>query len=131
MHLGISLDGYFEGPDADISWHRVDDELHTFFNQLLAESSAFLEGRVTYELMEAYWPEADQDPDVEPSVAEFAAIWRRMPKVVYSRTLDTPGPNATVLRDASPRRCARCRRSPAGRWWWAGRCWPSRSAGTT
>ena len=59
MHLGISLDGYFEGPDADISWHRVDEELHTFFNRQLATCSAFLEGRVTYQLMEEYWPTAD------------------------------------------------------------------------
>ena len=29
LHLMISLDGYFEGPDADIGWHRVDEELHT------------------------------------------------------------------------------------------------------
>ncbi len=114
LHLGISLDGYFEGPDADISWHRVDDELHTFFNQLLAESSAFLEGRVTYELMEAYWPEADKEPGVEPSIAEFAAIWRRMPKVVYSRTLDTPGPNATVVRDVVPEEVRALQAQPGG-----------------
>src|SRR5689334_19090846 len=102
LHLMVSLDGYFEGPDADISWHRVDDELHSYFNRVLAGSSAFLEGRVTYELMEEYWPSADQHPDVEPVMAEFAAIWRRMPKVVYSRTLDAPGPNATVVRDVVP-----------------------------
>ena len=114
MHLGISLDGYFEGPDADISWHRVDDELHSYFNQLLAAASAFLEGRVTYELMEAFWPEADQGPDVEPSIAEFAAIWRRMPKVVYSRTLDTPGPNATVVRDVVPEEVRALQGQPGG-----------------
>jgi dihydrofolate reductase len=94
LHLMTSLDGYFEGPDADLGWHRVDEELHTWFNRVLAESSVFLEGRVTYELMEEFWPTADQDPDVEPSMAEFAAIWRDMPKIVYSRTLDTPGPRA-------------------------------------
>lgn len=85
LHLGISLDGYFEGPDADIGWHRVDEELHTFFNELLAGSSAFLEGRVTYEMMEEYWPTADQDPDAPPSMVEFAKIWRGMPKIVYSQ----------------------------------------------
>ena len=114
LHLGISLDGYFEGPDADISWHRVDDELHTFFNQLLARSSVFLEGRVTYELMEAFWPTADQDPDAEPSMVEFAGIWRDMPKIVYSRTLDTPGPNATVVRDVVPEEVRALQALPGG-----------------
>ncbi|TKJ35645.1 dihydrofolate reductase family protein [Blastococcus sp. CCUG 61487] len=102
FHLGVSLDGFFEGPDADISWHRVDEELHTFFNRELATSSAFLEGRVTYELMEAYWPTADENPEASPAEVEFARIWRDMPKVVYSRTLDTVGPNATVVRDVVP-----------------------------
>ena len=42
LHLGISLDGYIEGPDADISWHRVDEELHSYMNEQLVTASAFL-----------------------------------------------------------------------------------------
>ena len=114
LHLMTSLDGYFEGPDADIGWHRVDEELHTYFNQLLAHSSAFLEGRVTYELMEEFWPSADQDPDAPPSMVEFAGIWRDMPKIVYSRTLETPGPNATVVRDVVPEEVRALQAQPGG-----------------
>ncbi len=114
LHLMVSLDGYFEGPDADLGWHRVDEELHTFFNRLLAESSVFLEGRVTYELMEAYWPTADQEPDAAPAMVEFAGIWRGMPKIVYSRTLDTPGPNATVVRDVVPEEVRALQAQPGG-----------------
>jgi dihydrofolate reductase len=114
FHLGISLDGYFEGPDADISWHRVDDELHTFFNDRLSQASAFLEGRVTYELMEAYWPDADQDPDAPPSTVEFAGIWRKMPKIVYSRTLDAVGDNATLVRDVVPEEVRALQALPGG-----------------
>ncbi|MGY2129975.1 dihydrofolate reductase family protein [Blastococcus sp. SYSU DS0617] len=114
LHLGISLDGYFEGPDADISWHRVDEELHTFFNEQLAESSAFLEGRVTYELMEEFWPTADEDSTASPAVKQFADIWRGMPKIVYSRTLDTPGPNATVVRDVVPEEVRALQAQPGG-----------------
>ena len=114
LHLGISLDGYFEGPDGDISWGRVDDELHTYFNRVLAGSSAFLEGRVTYELMEAYWPTADQDPDAGAAEVEFAGIWRDMPKIVYSRTMDTPGPNATVVHDVVPEEVRALQAQPGG-----------------
>ena len=80
----------------------------------LAASSAFLEGRVTYELMEAYWPTADQDPDADPPMVEFAGIWRGMPKIVYSRTLDTPGPNATVVRDVVPEEVRALQALPGG-----------------
>lgn len=114
LHLMVSLDGYFEGPDADLGWHRVDEELHTFFNRQLATASAFLEGRVTYELMEEFWPSADQDPDASPSMAEFAGIWRGMPKIVYSRTLDTPGSNATVVRDVVPEEVRALQAQPGG-----------------
>ena len=45
LHMTVSLDGFFEGPDHDIGWHLVDDELHTYVNEHLAPMSAFLEGR--------------------------------------------------------------------------------------
>lgn len=114
FHLGMSLDGYFEGPDADISWHRVDDELHTYLNEQLATASAFLEGRVTYELMEAYWPTADQDPDAPPPMVQFAGIWRATPKIVYSSTLTEVGPNATLVRDVVPEEVRALQALPGG-----------------
>lgn len=97
--MSVSLDGYMEGPAREIDWHLVDEELHDHFNAQLAPMAAFLDGRVTYELMAAYWPTADEDPEATRPVAEFARIWREMPKVVYSRTLDAAGPNTTVVRD--------------------------------
>lgn len=76
LMMSVSLDGYIEGPDHDISWHRVDDELHQHFNDIAREMGAFLDGRVTHELMADFWPTADQDPEASAPVAEFAAIWR-------------------------------------------------------
>jgi dihydrofolate reductase len=90
VQMMLSLDGCFEGPDHDISWHQVDEELHAHFNEQLATMSAFLEGRVSYELMEAFWPTADQDPENPPTMRDFAGIWRAVPKIVYSRTLHDP-----------------------------------------
>jgi dihydrofolate reductase len=100
FHLGISLDGYMEGPGHDISWHRVDEELHQHMNDVLAGAGGFLEGRVTYELMAGHWPTADQNPDSTPAEVGFARIWRDTPKVVYSRTLErVEDPKATIARD--------------------------------
>ena len=98
----VSVDGYMEGPNREIDWHAVDEELLFHMNDWLGRASTFLEGRVTYELMEGYWPTADQDPDASPAVVEFAGIWRNTPKLVYTRTLERVGPKATVVRHVAP-----------------------------
>ena len=97
--MQVSLDGFFEGPEQDLSWHLVDDELHSHFNDELRTMGAFLDGRVTFELMADFWPTADQDPSSTPAMVEFAKIWRDMPKIVYSRTLERADWNTTVVRD--------------------------------
>lgn len=102
LMLSMSLDGYFEGPDHDISWHQVDEEVHTYFNDHLRGMGGFLHGRVTYELMADFWPTADADPQADRPMREFAGIWRDMPKVVYSRTLERADWNTTVARDVVP-----------------------------
>ncbi len=101
-HMMLSLDGFFEGPDGSLDWHMVDDELHQYFNDTMRGAGAFLGGRLNYQLMEGFWPHADEGDDVEPTMAEFAGIWRRVPKVVYSTTLQSVGPNATLVREVVP-----------------------------
>ena len=112
--IGVSVDGYMEGPNREIDWHMVDDELHSHFNRWLADAGGFLEGRVTYELMAAFWPTADQDPAATPTVIEFAQIWLDMPKVVYSRTLERADWNATVVRDVVPAEVLALKAQPGG-----------------
>jgi dihydrofolate reductase len=102
MPVSVSLDGFHEGPDGDLGWQDVDEELHEHFNDELARMSAFLDGRVSYDLMVRYWPTADQDPAAERPVREFARIWRDMPKVVYSRTLTQAAWNTRIVREVVP-----------------------------
>ncbi|MBS2966656.1 dihydrofolate reductase family protein [Actinocrinis puniceicyclus] len=112
--MSVSLDGYIEGPDGRLDWHLVDDELHYHFNRHLGAMSAFLNGRVMHELMAAYWPTADQDPNVPGPVAQFARIWREMPKFVYSRTLRNADWNTTVVREVVPEEVLRLKALPGG-----------------
>jgi dihydrofolate reductase len=102
LMLSVSLDGYFEGPDGELDWHLVDDEVHAHFNEVLGAMGRFLDGRVAYEGMAEFWPTADEDPDSTPPMVEFARIWRDMPKTVYSRTLQDAGWNTTIVRDVVP-----------------------------
>ena len=99
MMTSVSLDGFIEGPDRQIDWHMVDDELHQHFNEQLRPMGAFLSGRVTHELMAGFWPTADLDPSSTAPMVEFAGIWRDMPKIVFSRTLERADWNTTVVRD--------------------------------
>lgn len=97
--MSVSIDGFHAGPNGDLGWHSVDDDLLQYFNDYFAGIGALLEGRVVYELMADYWPTADQDPQATKQVKEFAGIWRELPKVVYSRTLESVAWNARLARD--------------------------------
>lgn len=81
--MSVTVDGYIAGPDGDFSWGRPDEELHRFHNDQVRPLGAHLLGRRLYETM-SYWETAD-DPD--PISVDFAAIWKALPKVVFSRTL--------------------------------------------
>ena len=113
LMMQVSLDGYFEGPNRELDWHMVNDELHRHFNELLGGMGGFLDGRVTYELMAEFWPAADQDPSSTAPMVEFARIWRDMPKLVYSRTLDHAAWNTTVVRDVVPEDVRELKAQPA------------------
>jgi dihydrofolate reductase len=112
--MSVSLDGFMEGPNRELDWHLVDDELHGHFNEQLAAMSAFLGGRVTHELMAGYWPTADANPASSETEAEFARIWREKPKIVYSRTLERADWNTTVVRDVVPEEVMALKAQPGG-----------------
>lgn len=81
--MSVSVDGYIAGPDGDFSWGVPDEELHRFHNDQVRPLGAHVLGRRLYETM-SYWETAD-DPD--PVSQDFAAIWKALPKLVFSRTL--------------------------------------------
>ena len=52
----VSLDGYFEGANGDLSWHVVDDEFDQYAEEMLNAADVILLGRKTYQMMASYWP---------------------------------------------------------------------------
>jgi dihydrofolate reductase len=114
LWIAVSLDGFIEGPRRQIDWHRVDEELHAHMNEGLGTMSAFLQGRVTHELMADYWPTADEDQDAPAVVVEFARIWRDMPKIVYSTTLERTDWHTTTAREVVPAEIAALKAQPGG-----------------
>ncbi|WP_055698420.1 dihydrofolate reductase family protein [Streptomyces silaceus] len=112
--MSASVDGFMAGPDGSLDWHLVDDELHRHFNATFAAMGAFLDGRVSWELMAEDWPTADEDPANSEPMREFAGIWRDMPKYVFSRTLERAGWGTTILRDVVPEEIEALRKSADG-----------------
>ncbi len=116
----VSLDGFIEGPNRELDWHVIDEEFHTFANDHLRTAGAFLYGRRMYENMAAFWPTGDEDPALPEYVAEFARIWRPMPKVVFSRTLQHADWNARIVRDDLPGAIAELKAQAGGDLWLGG-----------
>jgi dihydrofolate reductase len=99
LWMQMSLDGYTSGPNGEFDWPIVEREVHRYFVDELRGMGAFLYGRKVYEGMAAYWPTADTDPSSSPMQVEYARLWKPMPKVVFSRTLDHADWNSRVVRD--------------------------------
>ncbi|MFK8912445.1 dihydrofolate reductase family protein [Streptomyces sp. YS-3] len=114
LMLSVSLDGFFEGPERRLDWHRIDDELHQHFNDELRTMGGFIHGRVTYELMAGVWPTAEADPASTGPMREFARIWLDTPKFVFSRTLERVEWNSTLLRDVVPEEIRALKERPGG-----------------
>jgi dihydrofolate reductase len=93
----VSLDGYVEGPNRNLDWGIIDEELHSFINDQHRTIDTFLFGRRMYEVM-VYWDTADQDLSNPEYVLEFARIWKKIHKIVFSKTLEQVQGNATLSR---------------------------------
>jgi dihydrofolate reductase len=87
LFMMVSLDGYYEGPDGDISWHNVDDEFNGIAVQQTNQVDTLLFGRKTYEGMADYWP-SEAAISADPIVA---GLMNSLPKIVVSTTLDSAG----------------------------------------
>ncbi|MGW0182297.1 dihydrofolate reductase family protein [Nocardia sp. NPDC003345] len=96
LWMQISLDGFAEGPDEAVHWPVVDEEICTEYLEELRQADVLLCGRKTWEIMAAFWPTADLTP-VSPFYIEFARFWRKVPKLVVSRTLRDPSWNTEVI----------------------------------
>jgi len=85
--MGVSLDGYIVGPDGDIiAVPPPDDEIWQLVSDEIRGIGVHLMGRRLYETM-LYWETADQDPPLDDAEREWAALWKPLPKMVFSTTL--------------------------------------------
>lgn len=98
MHT--SLDGFVAGPNGEMNWIKVDEEIFDFVATMTEKADTALYGRVTYEMMQNYWPTAGDSPNASKHDKEHSAWYKKVPKIVLSRTLSEKGlENTTVISD--------------------------------
>ena len=102
--MNATLDGYIAAPGDDIGWSGGDgadsspsDELFQWWYEQMRASELTLYGRKLWEAMSSHWPAADQRPGATPAEIAYARLWRDMPKVVFSSTLDQVDWNARLV----------------------------------
>ncbi|WP_033295710.1 dihydrofolate reductase family protein [Amycolatopsis jejuensis] len=81
-----SLDGCVEGPAGEFDWPQMGPELSGYSHELSERAAMFAYGRRVWEMMASYWPDAESISDHPHDIA-FAPVWRKKPKLVFSRTL--------------------------------------------
>ncbi|HXO77991.1 MAG TPA: dihydrofolate reductase family protein [Puia sp.] len=89
----ITLNGYFQGPDGDISWHRREEETADYSDEKSQQGNTLLFGRVTYQHMAAFWP-TPAAKQLQPVTADGM---NKAEKIVFSRTLNKADWNNTRL----------------------------------
>lgn len=98
MHT--SLDGFVAGPNGEMNWIKVDEQIFDFVATMTDKADTALYGRVTYEIMQGYWPNAGDNPNASKHDKEHSAWYNKVSKVVLSRTLKETGlHNAKVIAD--------------------------------
>ncbi len=109
--MGVSLDGYITGPAGEITAPAPDEEVWRFVIDEIRGVGVHLLGRKLYETM-LYWETADEDSSFDDSEREWAALWRPLPKVVFSTTLSEVQGNARLASGSLAEEIERLRAEP-------------------
>jgi dihydrofolate reductase len=100
----LSLDGFLAGPNGEMDWIHVDDDLFAFVNQIFHTADTAIYGRVTYDMMNSYWPTAGDAPGASVHDVEHSRWLDEASILVVSQSLQEPvawgnrGKTAQVVR---------------------------------
>ncbi len=109
--MTVSLDGYVTDPDGSLEWSEPDPEVFALATDEVRRAGVHLMGRRLYETM-SYWETDDHVPSSDDAIVEFAALWRALPKVVFSTTLSEVEGNARLASGSLAEEIRRLRAEP-------------------
>src|SRR6188768_3926750 len=97
LFMHISLDGFAAGPNGEMEWINVDDTIFDIASRRTKEADTALYGRVTFEMMDSYWPTAGEQPGATKHDIEHSAWYKNVDKVVMSRSMKVQELNRTTV----------------------------------
>ncbi|MBK9800247.1 MAG: dihydrofolate reductase [Bacteroidetes bacterium] len=83
----VSLDGFVAGPGGEMDWIKLEDEIFDHVEKRISKGDTALYGRVTYELMESYWPTAADKPNATKHDIEHSKWYSKSKKIVLSSSM--------------------------------------------
>jgi dihydrofolate reductase len=109
--MSMSLDGYIVGPDGGFDWPGFSKDVFRFWIDEIRGVGVHLMGRRLYETM-LYWETAEQNQTLDEAELEWAALWKPLPKVVFSTTLSEVKGNARLASGSLAEEIERLRAEP-------------------
>ena len=100
LFMHTSLDGFVAGPNGEMDWIHVDEDMFEYAGKQTDQADTALYGRVTYQMMESYWPTAGDQPAATKHDKQHSSWYNKVAKVVLSRTMKGAKlPNTKVISD--------------------------------
>ncbi|WP_078578213.1 dihydrofolate reductase family protein [Salipaludibacillus agaradhaerens] len=112
LSMAVSLDGYIESTNRDISWHVWDADMQEYMSDFLETVDTLLYGRTVYELMINHWPAAENAGGNTAEDRAFAQKMNKLNKIVFSRTLNKVTWNARLVKEKAVEELLRLKREP-------------------
>jgi dihydrofolate reductase len=113
LFMHTSLDGFVAGPNGEMDWINVDNDMFEYAGMRTNEADTALYGRVTYQMMEAYWPTAGNQPAATKHDIEHSRWYNKVAKIILSKTMRGANlPNTTIISDNAPNEINKIKQQP-------------------
>src|SRR3954451_2063336 len=100
LFMHVSVDGFVAGPNGEMDWIHVDEDMFDYAGEQTDNADKALYGRVTYQMMDSYWPTAGDKPNASKHDIQHSQWYNNVEKIVLSRTLqDEKFNKVTLIRD--------------------------------
>lgn len=110
VFMHVSLDGFVAGPNGEMDWIKADEQMFDYAGKQTDQAGTALYGRVTYQMMDAYWPTAANHPNPSAHDVKHSHWYNQVQKVVLSRTLQSTDEKTKVLADDIPAQVGKLKR---------------------
>jgi dihydrofolate reductase len=113
LFMHTSLDGFVAGPNGEMDWINVDDDMFEYAGKRTDEADTALYGRVTWEMMEAYWPTAGDQPAATKHDIEHSRWYNKVAKIILSKKMRGANlPNTTIVSDNAASEISKIKQQP-------------------